>query len=335
MLRLHPHNRLLSGDEPFARHIDRGLHRRAGGPFPGPCLEDPEAASFDGELDVLQVPIVRFEARREQHEFSVELREFLPQLGDFHRRAEARDDVLALRVREEFAEQLSFPGGRVPRERDPGPGVGANVAEGHRLHRRGRTEVVGDLVEIAVVHRTLAVPGSEDRADRLAELDARVVRKRLPSLAAIEALELLDDGAECVGVQVRVGLAPRRFLESLEDRLELAPVDLAYDPTVHPDEPPIRVPGEPIVRRQAAQRRDGRVVEAEVQDRVHHARHGELRAGSDGDGSAPSTSYSCPMRFRTCRHGSGKCGSASMNFRRTCAQQCTRANDGPARLRAS
>ena len=35
------------------------------------------------------------------------------------------------------------------------------------------------------------------------------------------------------------------------------------------------------------------------------------------------------------RDGSGKCGSASMNFRRTCAQQCASANDGPARARAS
>ena len=52
---------------------------------------------------------------------------------------------------------------------------------------------------------------------------------------------------------------------------------------VHLDEAAVAIPGEAGIVAGLFQGDDGLVVEAEVEDGVHHARHGIARAGTDGD----------------------------------------------------
>ena len=56
------------------------------------------------------------------------------------------------------------------------------------------------------------------------------------------------------------------------------PVDAVDDLAVHLDQTPIRVVGEPRIARRPRLTLDGDVVQAEVQDRVHHPRHRHRRA---------------------------------------------------------
>ena len=63
------------------------------------------------------------------------------------RRADAGDDVLALRVREPLAVELLLARRRIARERDAGRAVVAEVAEDHRLHVARGAPVVGDVVQ--------------------------------------------------------------------------------------------------------------------------------------------------------------------------------------------
>ena len=62
---------------------------------------------------------------------------------------------------------------------------------------------------------------------------------------------------------------------------------MAVDPVdrlaVHLDQAPVRVVGEAAVARALAEPFDRVVVEADVEDRVHHPRHRDRRAGADGD----------------------------------------------------
>ena len=60
-------------------------------------------------------------------------------------------------------------------------------------------------------------------------------------------------------------------------------LDAEDDVAVHLDEPAVAVPREPLVPGPAGQGRDGLVVEAEVEDRVHHAGHRVPGAGADRD----------------------------------------------------
>ena len=208
--------------------------------------------------------------------------EGLPQLADGQGRADPRDDVLALGVRQELPVQLLLSRRRIPGERDARAGVGSHVPEDHRLHVRSGPEVVGDLVEVPVIHRALPVPGTEDRGDRLLQLLAAILRKGLTDLGLVQFLELCHDGLQIVGGKLGVLRRVGCFLTSFEERLELAAVDIFDDPTEHRDEPSIGVPRESFIR-DPPERLDRLVVQSEVEDRVHHPRHGELRARSDGD----------------------------------------------------
>src|SRR5690606_2573416 len=82
------------------------------------------------------------------------------------RRANARDDVLPLRVREPLAVEPWLARARVPRERDSGRAAVSEVAEHHRLDIDGRAPRFGDVVHAAIDLRALVVPALEHRDDR-------------------------------------------------------------------------------------------------------------------------------------------------------------------------
>ncbi len=60
-------------------------------------------------------------------------------------------------------------------------------------------------------------------------------------------------------------------------------LDAEHDLAVHLDEAAIAVLGEARIAALARQALDGVVVEAEIEDRVHHARHRGARAGAHRD----------------------------------------------------
>ena len=59
--------------------------------------------------------------------------------------------------------------------------------------------------------------------------------------------------------------------------------ELHYDAGVHLDEAAIGVPGEALVVHALGEAFDGLVVEAEVENCLHHAGHGAGGAGADAD----------------------------------------------------
>ena len=59
-------------------------------------------------------------------------REFFSHFADRHRRTHARDNVLTLRVGQEFAVKFLFARGRIARESDARTGIVIQVAEHHR-----------------------------------------------------------------------------------------------------------------------------------------------------------------------------------------------------------
>ena len=120
---------LALGDE-----VDGDLHHRLAGALAVARLQHEQLAVLDRELEVLHVAEVILEQLRDAHELGVRRRQLLRELGDRLGRADAGDDVLALRVGQELAVELGGAGRRVARERDAGRAVVAEVAEHHRLH---------------------------------------------------------------------------------------------------------------------------------------------------------------------------------------------------------
>ena len=88
---------------PSVAHVDRSLQRGRGGALRRARLQDVELPVLDRELDVLHVAVVLLEPRHRLEQLVVRLRQALAHLLDRLRRADARDDVLALRVDEVLA----------------------------------------------------------------------------------------------------------------------------------------------------------------------------------------------------------------------------------------
>ena len=86
---------------------------------------------------------------------------------------------------------------------------------------------------------------------------------------------------EIVDRQLGIEFDALLFLALLEDMLEFCLIDSQNDIAEHLDETTIRIVGETIVFSLLDQPLDRLVVEAEIQDRIHHAGHGELGAGAN------------------------------------------------------
>ena len=196
-------------------------------------------------------------------------------------RADSRDDVLALGVREELPVEALLAGRRVTRERDAGPRLRALVAEDHLDDVDRGAEVVRDPVSAPVDLRPRRVPRVEDRPDRAAELPARLLRERLADLVGVDPLERADELLEVVGVELDVLVHVALALELGERVLEALRVDALDHLAVHLDQPPVGVVREARVLRGGRETLDRLVVQAEVEDRVHHPGHRDRGPGAD------------------------------------------------------
>ena len=194
--------------------------------------------------------------------------------------ADAGDDVLALRVLQVVAVDalLARPG--VAGEGDAGAGVHAEVAEHHGHHVDRRTEVGRDALLAPVEDRARRVPRLEDRAHGEVHLLARVGRELAAGVLTHDALERVDDAAQVVLVEVEVVVAAAGLLGGGDGVLEVLAVDVEHRLAEHLDQPPVGVPGEPLAAGLLGQALHRLVVEPDVEDRLHHAGHRELRSGA-------------------------------------------------------
>ncbi len=124
--------------------ISMAMRRAAVGVACPRCLEHPELALFDGELDIAHIAIMILEGQEHALELltcRLEARGGL-EVGDGLGIADAGDDVLALGVNQKVAVKLLGAVGRVAREGDAGRGGLALIAKGHSLNVDGGAEFV-------------------------------------------------------------------------------------------------------------------------------------------------------------------------------------------------
>ena len=110
--RIDEQHRLLRRDQPLLDHIGGDHDGGVAGALAAARLQHEEPLVLDRELEVLHVLVVLLQARRDVAQLLVGLRHHLFELGDRLRRANAGDDVLALRVDQELAVELLGAGRR-------------------------------------------------------------------------------------------------------------------------------------------------------------------------------------------------------------------------------
>ena len=166
-------------DQTFLYHLDRDAQRRRAGSLAVARLQHEQLAVLDGELEILHVAIVLFEAAGDVAKLAVSVGHHFFQIRNGQGRANAGHHVFALRIQQELAPENLFARGRIAREADARAGSLAQIAEHHGLDIGGRADVVGNLFHAPIGDRVLAPPGAEHSVARHGELLARVLRKRL------------------------------------------------------------------------------------------------------------------------------------------------------------
>ena len=301
-----PHHGGLLVDHALGDHVGGHLQGGQAGALADTALEHPQLAFLDGELDVLHVVEVVLELQADRVELGVDvghcLRERLEvlvllALGGLVqgvRGADTRNHVFTLGVDEPLAVELVVTVGRVARERHARRGSVAHVAEDHRLHVDGRSPVIRNLLDPAVGDGALAVPGLEHAADRTPQLGFGGVRELDAEDFLHLRLELLAEDLELVCGDFGVGGVALGFLELGHHAVELLADALAIgrfdalgllhdDIGVHHDQAPVGVIDETRVAGLLDHARQRRGAQTDVEDGVHHARHGTAGAAAAAD----------------------------------------------------
>ena len=102
-----------------------------------------------------------------------------------------------------------------------------------------------------------------------------------PRLRPHVLLEPPDDGLHLLDRQVDIALDAAALLVLFQDLLERLLREIEHHAAVHLDEAAVGVPREARVAAQAGEPLHGHIVQAQVQDRLHHPRHRHRGAGAD------------------------------------------------------
>jgi hypothetical protein len=283
LVRMNPHHGGLLVDQALFAHFHRDANRGRAGALTAAGLQHVKLAVLDGELEILHVLVVLLETVGDLAQLFVRLRQNLLEVVDRLRRAHAGDHIFALGVEQVLAVEVVFAGGRVAGEAHASAGGIAQVAEHHRLHVDGGAEIARDVVHAAVVVRARVVPRPEHGVARQAHCSSESVGNDLPDAVHHQLLELADDVLPVLGRHLRVELIAFFGLDLAQALFEVVLGNIEHHVAEHLDEAAVGVVGEARVAGPLGQTLDGLVVEAQVEDRVHHARHRELRAGTHAE----------------------------------------------------
>ena len=272
---------LFLGDHPFIHQVAGDLQGGGGGALAVPGLEHIKLAPLDGELHVLHVVVVFFQFFRDSGKLFIHLGHDVPQLVDGLGGADAGDHVLALGVHQEFAVQFFLTGGGVAGESHAGAGGVAHIAVSHGLDIDCGAPRGGDVVHPAVVDGARVIPGAEDRFDGAHQLLSGVGGEVFLHHLFVSSFEEGDQLFHIGGSQLGVVLDAPFFLHLVDDPLKVGFGKLADHVGIHLDKPAVGIVGEPLVLGQGREALHHFIVEAQVEDGVHHAGHGSAGAGAD------------------------------------------------------
>ena len=275
-------DRLVPADQTLAGHIDGDAQCRGRSPFARACLQHIERAALHGELQVLHVTVMPLKDVADTFK-----RRVGPRQRRFHRRlirscapprhrlrgADARHDVLALRIGQVLTIEDVLARRWIAGEAHAGGAAFSHVAEHHRLDADRRAPLNRDVIKPPVGVGARVRPGCEHRRNRAPQLRARILRKRRAGLCCDQVQILGHHLLPVFGLEFGVVEQPGVELELFDDLLEPVVLDAEHDRAVHLHEPPVAVPREARIARPGRQAHHRAIVETEIEHGVHHAGH--------------------------------------------------------------
>ena len=270
-------------DHALVHEVAGNFQRGGGSALAVAGLEHVQLAVLHCELHVLHIVVVVFQGLADVLELAERVGELLGHFGDGHGSADTGDDVLALSVGQELAEQLFLASGGVAGKGDAGAAVVAHVAEGHGLDVDGGAPGIGDVIIPAVNVCAGVIPGTEHGFDRAQELLLGIGGEVLADFLLVLGFELVGKLLQVLRRELHVLGDALLLLHLVNELLEVLLAHLHDDVGVHLNKAAIAVPGPPGVAGLPDEHLDHILVESQIQNGVHHAGHGGPCAGADGD----------------------------------------------------
>ena len=277
------HQRFLLGNHFFVDKVASDLDSGGGGALAVTGLEHVQLALLDSELHVLHVAVMVFERVANLQELLVNVGKNFRHFGNGHRRANACNDVFALRVHKELAHKTFFARGGVTRERNARAAIVAHVAESHHLDVDCRAPRIRNVVVHAVNVCAGVVPRTENGFDSLEQLFFRVVGELFAELIFVFRFKLMSKSFKVVRSQVHVELHALFFLHLVDEFFKVFFADFHNNVREHLDKTAVAVPRPTGVARLGGNGIYNVLVKTEVENGVHHAGHGRSRAASHGN----------------------------------------------------
>ncbi len=246
-------------------------------------LKHIEFLLLNGKLHILHISVVVFQNLANVLELSVHFGKHFCHLGDRHRGANACDDVLALCVHKEFAHKTGFARCGVTSECNARAAIVAHIAERHHLYVDCGTPAVRDVVVHTIDVCARVVPRTENCFDSFKELFLRVGRERFADFLLILCFELACEFFEVVCGKFYVVSDAFSFFEFVDKSLKILLADFHNDVGEHLDKTSVAVPRPSCVAGLLCQHFHYVVVEAEVEDCVHHTGHRRSCARTNGN----------------------------------------------------
>ena len=205
-------------------------------------------------------------------------REFIRHFSDRHRGTDTGHDVFTLSIDQEFTHQAGFTGSRVTGKRNTGTAIVAHVTERHHLHVDRSTPGVGDIVVTAIHVRTRVVPRTEHRFDSAHKLFFRVRREVFADFRFIFRFELASEFFQIFGGEFHVLGHAFFFFHLVDEFFKVFFADFHNNVGIHLNKTTIAVVSPASIARFGSHGFDNIFVQTEVQDGVHHTRHGSASA---------------------------------------------------------
>ena len=269
----------LLGDEALVDHVDGNVHSGETGALTVAGLQHPELTFFNRELDVLHILEMFFENRADLEKLLVAGRQVLGHLLDWLRSPNTGNDVLTLGIDEILAVENVLAGGGVASESNTSSGSLSGIPEDHCLDVHSRSPFYGNAILLAIDLCAVVLPGREDSVNSATELVHWLLWEVFLRALLDELLELSHDVLEScdgkLGVVVDLLLGFRLVEDCLERIVVLARLlfDAHDDFAIHLKEAAVAVVSEGFVVRLFGESLDDVIVDAEVENRIHHSRH--------------------------------------------------------------
>ena len=159
-------------------------------------------------------------------------------------------------------------------------GLVGPVTESHLLNIDRGTPGIRDIIVTAIYVRAGVVPAAEYSLDRAHQLFFRIIREVLTDFGLILCLELIGQLLQICRIQLDVLRYALLRLHGVDQLLKILLADFHNNIRIHLDESAVAVPCPALVARLGRYDAYYLFIQSQVQDCIHHTRHGRSCTGT-------------------------------------------------------